>query len=77
MTVSIGFQVAVCAVPFFDMLDEEEAALAAEVAEAHDAAAASAAMEQSRQRIAQAVERVVRSLPASVRGDLTASRAVA
>lgn len=77
MTVSIGFQVAVCAVPFFDMLDEEEASLSAEVAGAHDAAAASAAMEQSRQRIAQAVDRVVRSLPAPVRGDLTASRAVA
>lgn len=74
---SIGFQVAVCAVPFFDMLDEEEASLSTEVAEASDAAAGSAAMEQSRQRIARAVDRVVRSLPATVRSDLTASRAVA
>ena len=63
--------------PFFDMLDEEEASLAPEVADAGDAAAVSAAMDQSRRRIAQAVDRVVRSLPATVRGDLTASRAVA
>ena len=74
---SIAFQVAVGALPFFDMLDEEESSLAAEVAEAHDAAAVSAAMEQSRRRIAQALDRVIRSLPAPVRSDLTASRAVA
>ena len=74
---SVGFQVAVCAVPFFDLLDGEEESLAAEVAEAPDAAAATAAMDASRQRLAQALDSVVRSLPAPVRGDLTASRAVA
>ena len=74
---SVGFQVAVCAVPFFDLLDGEEESLAVEVAEAPDAATATAAMDASRQRLAQAVDRLVRSLPAAVRSDLTASRAVA
>ena len=74
---SVGFQVAVCAVPFFDLLDGEEESLAAEVAEAPDAAAVTAAMGASRQRLAQALDSVVRSLPAPVRSDLTASRAVA
>ena len=74
---SVGFQVAVCAVPFFDLLDGEEESLAVEVAEAPDAATAIAAMDASRQRLAQAVDSVVRSLPAAVRSDLTASRAVA
>ena len=74
---SIGFQVAVCAVPFFDLLDEEEQSLAAQVAEASEDATATIAMRASRQRLAQGVDSVVRSLPATVRGDLTASRAVA
>ena len=74
---SIGFQVAVCAVPFFDLLDEEEQSLAVQVGEASDDAAAAIAMQSSRQRLAQGVDSVVRSLPATVRGDLTASRAVA
>ena len=74
---SVGFQVAVCAVPFFDLLDGEEESLAVEVAEAPDAATATAAMDASRQRLAQAVDSLVRSLPAAVRSDLTASRAVA
>ncbi len=74
---SIGFQVAVCAVPFFDLLDEEEQSLAAQVAEASDDATATIAMQASRQRLAQGVDCVVRTLPATVRSDLTASRAVA
>ena len=74
---SIGFQVAVCAVPFFDLLDEEEQSLAAQVAEAPENAAATIAMQTSRQRLTQGVDSVVRSLPATVRSDLTASRAVA
>lgn len=74
---SIGFQVAVCAVPFFDLLDREEESLAAQVTEATDASAVTIAMEASRQRLAQAVDGVVRSLPTAVRSDLTASRAVA
>ena len=74
---SIGFQVAVCAVPFFDLLDAEEQSLAAQVAEASEDATATIAMQASRQRLAQGVDSVVRSLPATVRRDLTASRAVA
>ena len=74
---SIGFQVAVCAVPFFDLLEEEEQSLAAQVAEASEDATATIAMQASRQRLAHGVDSVVRSLPATVRGDLTASRAVA
>ena len=74
---NIGFQVAVCAVPFFDLLDEEEQSLAAQVAEASQDATATIAMQASRQRLAQGVDNVVRTLPATVRGDLTASRAVA
>ena len=74
---SIGFQVAVCAVPFFDLLDREEESLAAQVAEASDACAVTIVMETSRQRLAQGVDSVVRSLPSAVRSDLTASRAVA
>ena len=74
---SIGFQVAVCAVPFFDLLDEQEESLAALVAEASDEAAATVAMQACRQRLAQGIDSVVRSLPATVRGDLAASRAVA
>ena len=74
---SIGFQVAVAAVPFLDLLDQEEEALARQVAEAGDPAAAAAAMESARRRLAQGVDGVVRSLPAVVRGDLAASRAVA
>ena len=74
---SIGFQVAVCAVPFFDLLDTEEQSLAARVAEASEDTAAAVAMQASRQRLAQGVDSVVRSLPAAVRSDLTASRAVA
>ena len=74
---SIGFQVAVCAVPFFDLLDTEEQSLADQVAEASEESAAAVAMQASRQRLAQGVDSVVRSLPATVRSDLTASRAVA
>lgn len=73
---SIGFQVAVCAVSFFDLLDEEEQSLAAQVAESSEDAA-TVAMQASRQRLAQGVDSVVRSLPATVRSDLAASRAVA
>lgn len=73
---SMGFQVAVCAVPFFDLLDEEEQSLAAQVAEASEDAIV-IAIQASRRRLAQGVDSVVRSLPATVRGDLTASRAVA
>ena len=74
---SIGFQVALGAVPFLDRLDEEEAALAAQVAEKPDAVAVGAAMDACRQRLALAVDDVVRTLPSAVRGDPEASRAIA
>lgn len=74
---SIGFQVAVAAVPFFDLLDTEEESLAAQVAESSEASAVAVAMDATRRRLAQGVDSVVRSLPAAVRSDLTASRAVA
>ena len=74
---SIGFQVAVAAVPFLDLLDQEEELLATLVAEAGDAGTVMAGMEAARRRLAQGVDSVVRSLPAVVRGDLTASRAIA
>lgn len=74
---SVGFQAAVCAVPFFDLLDEEEEALADQIAEAPDPATVANAMEASRRRLAQGVDGVVRSLPPVLRNDLSASRAVA
>ena len=73
----LGFQVAVRSVPFLDLLDSEEDALAARVAEATDPTVVAAEMESSRRRLAQGVDAFVRSLPAAVRNDLTASRAVA
>lgn len=74
---SIGFQVALSTVPFLDRLDEEEAALAAQVGETPDAVAVGAAMDACRQRLTQAIDDVVRTLPAVVRSDPAASRAVA
>lgn len=77
---SVGFQVAVAAVPFLDLLDQEEDSLARQVAEAGDAAnatATKAAMDATRRRLAQGIDSIVRSLPAVVRRDLTASRSVA
>ena len=74
---SIGYSIAIGAVPFFDLLDNEEESLAAQVLEAGDERTVAAAMETSRRRLAQSVDVVVRALPAAVRGDLTMSRAVA
>lgn len=74
---SIGYSIAIGAVPFFDLLDQEEESLAATVLEAGDAPTVTAAMEASRRRLAQAVDAVVRSLPTAIRSDLTASREVA
>lgn len=74
---SIGFQVALSTVPFLDRLDEEEATLAAQVSETSDAVAVRAAMDACRQRLTQAIDDVVRTLPAAVRSDPAAARAVA
>ena len=74
---SIGYSIAIAAVPFFDLLDGEEESLAVQVREATDDRAATAAMDATRRRLAHGVDAVVRSLPAAVRGDLTVSREVA
>ena len=74
---SIGFAIAIAAVPYFDLLDEEEESLAAQLLEAGDEPAARSAMDRSRRRLAQGVDAVVRSLPAAARGDTATSRAVA
>ena len=74
---SIGYSIAIGAVPFFDLLDDEEESLAAQVLAASDERTAAAAMEATRRRLAQRVDAVVRALPTAIRSDLTASRAVA
>ena len=74
---SIGYSIAIAAVPFFDLLDDEEASLAVRVLEANDERTVAAAMESTRRRLAHSVDAVVRSLPSAVRSDLAGSRAVA
>lgn len=74
---SIGYSIAISAVPFFDLLDEEEESLAAQVLEASSPSAAMAAMASSRRRLTHSVDAVVRSLPTAIRSDPTASREVA
>ena len=74
---SIGYSIAISAVPFFDLLDEEEESLAAQVREAGNPAAATAAMAGSRRRLTHSIDAVVRSLPTAIRSDPTVSREVA
>lgn len=74
---SIGFSIAIRAVPFFDLLDEEEESLVAQVIEAGGDQAETAAMDATRRRLAQGVDAFVRSLPTAVRGDVNASRMAA
>ena len=74
---SIGYSIAIAAVPFFDLLDGEEGSLAAQVLEAGDDRSAGAAVDATRRRLALGVDAVVRSLPTAIRSDLTVSRAVA
>ncbi len=74
---SVGFAIAIGAVPFFDLLDEEEETLAARVIEVARGPAVITAMETSRRRLAQGVDAFVRSLPASVRNDASISKAAA
>lgn len=71
---SIGFSIAIRAVPFFDLLDKEEESLAAQVIEARGGAAANVAMDTSRRRLAQGIDAFVRSLPTGVRSDVNTSR---
>ena len=74
---SVGFAVAISAMPFFNQLDSEEEALAAQVVEADDDRKVAAAMDASRRRLAQGVETFVRGLPAAIRHDANTSRAAA
>lgn len=75
---SIGISVAVRAVPFFDLLDEEEQSLAQQVFEGSGGGPSeAAAMEASRNRLARGVDAFVRSLPTAVRGDVNTSRMAA
>ena len=75
---SVGYAIAVAATPFFDTLDGEEEALAQQVLKTNsDERTVSSAMESARRRLAQAVDSVVRGLPATVRSDLPVSRGVA
>ncbi len=74
---STGFSIAINAVPFFDLLDQEEVSLAGQVLEAEDERTVTAAMDVSRRRLAQGVDVFVRSLPAVVRNDASVSRAAA
>ncbi len=74
---SLGFSIVINAVPFFDLLDKEEESLTAQVLQADGERAASAAMDASRQRLAQGVDAFVRALPTAVRNDANTSRAAA
>ena len=74
---SIAFSIAIRAVPFFDLLEEEEESLSAQVRDIGDGPAVSAAMDTSRRRLAQGVETFVRSLPTVVRSDVNVSRVAA
>ena len=73
---STSFEIAIRAIPFINLLDEEEEALAAQVLEANEASVASA-MDTTRRRLAQGVDTFVRSLPIAVRNDANTSRAAA
>ncbi|MXY53678.1 MAG: DotU family type IV/VI secretion system protein [Gammaproteobacteria bacterium] len=74
---SAGHSVAVSAVPFFDLLDREASGLVLQVNEADSERGVSAAMEDSRRRLAQGVDAFVRALPAAIRNDPNQSRAAA
>ena len=71
---SVGLSLALGAVPFFDLLEREVAALSEAVHAAEGTAAASSAMAASRRRLAQGAERFVRALPAVVRNDASLAR---
>ena len=78
---SAGYVVALSAVPFIDLLAEQESALVAVLlgadGEPVDAHVAANAVGATRRRLIQGVDSAVRSLPAAVRGDQSASKAFA
>ena len=74
---SIGYSIVIAAMPFFDLLDSEEQALATQVADTDDARKVVAVMDASRRRLAQGVDAFVRALPSAIRHDANMSRAAA
>ena len=74
---SIGFEIALRAVPFFELLDREEKSLAARILEVEAGAPAAAAMEVSRRRLAHGVDAFVNALPGVIRNDANISREAA
>ena len=74
---SIAFDIAIRAVPFLDLLDEEVESLAGQVIESGGGPSAAAAMDGTRRRLAQGVDSFVRSLPSVVRNDVSTSRVAA
>ena len=76
-----GHTVAISAVPFIDLLAEQESALVAVLLGTDgapvDPHVAENAVEATRRRLIQGVDSAVRSLPAAVRGDQRASKAFA
>lgn len=74
---STAYAIAICAVPFFDLLDSEEDSLSARIHDAADVSAVAAAMEASRRRLTKSVDTVIRSLPTAIRSDLSLSREIA
>ena len=73
---SVGFNIAIAAVPFLDLLDREEIELGALIVDAQSPKDAETALEASRRRLLAGVDAVVRSLPTSVRSDQGLSRSV-
>lgn len=74
---SMAFSIAIRAVPFFDLLEEEEQALSTQVRDIGEGPAVAAAMDTSRRHLAQGVEAFVRSLPTVVRSDVNTARVAA
>lgn len=76
-----GHVVAISAVPFIDLLAEQESSLVAVLlgadGEPVDSHVAANAIEATRRRLIQGIDSAVRSLPAAVRGDQRASKAFA
>ena len=74
---SIAFDIAIRAVPFLELLDNEVESLAGQVIESGGGPSRAAAMDVTRRRLAQGVDAFVRSLPAVVRNDVNTSRLAA
>ncbi len=74
---SLGYSVAIAAVPFLELLDQEEEALASQVLGAEGVPVAAEAMDKCRRRLALGVDTFVRALPTLVRNDAGTARAAA